>query len=266
MSKKESTPERRQLHQLPDERYAVRAEKDNDGNRYFVGYAAVFNVRSKLIWDWDRVFYEIIKPEAFDTVLAREGLDVPLVMNHVPHVSIARTISGNLTLETDETGLKIRALVPDTTLGNDTYEMIERGDYTDMSFRFRMEESGSKWYKDNEGNLIHEVRDVLDLLDVSILAFHGAYGETVIDTEVANRMYDELIREDSGSDDEDAGDNPDNPDDGKPEPTPEEITEAEAATAADLDEAEMDLELKQAEYGIEPTDTQTKTEENEKTE
>ena len=265
MNKKESTPERRFLRLLPDERTAVRAEKDDKGNRYFVGYAAVFNTRSKLIWDWDRVFYEIIKPEAFDTVLSREDLDVPFVLDHNRGLTIARTISGNLTLETDETGLKIRALVPNTTLGNDTYEMVERGDYTDMSFRFRMEESGSKWYKDNEGNLIHEVRDILDLLDVSALTFHGAYGETEIDTEVANRMYDELIREESGSDDEEQGTPPEDPDDGNPEPTPEEIAEKEKAVAADLDEAEMDLDLKKAEYGIEETDTETKTKDNEKT-
>lgn len=247
MSKKELTSERRQLHILPDNRYAIRAEKAADGKRYFVGYPVVFNVRSKLIWDWDRVFYEIIKPEAFDTILERDNLDVPLVTNHIRYNVLARTISGNLEIIKDDIGLAIRSLVPDTTLGNDTYEMIERGDFTDMSFMFRVEESGSKWYKDNDGNLIHEVREVLDLLDLTICSYHGAYEETVIDTEVANRMYDELIREGDDSDQGDKGKPADPPEGGDSTPTPEEI--AETAKAIDLDQAEMELDINQAKYG-----------------
>jgi len=135
--------------------------------------------------------------------------------------------------------------------------MVNRGDFTDMSFRFQVEESGRRWYKDEEGNLIHEIREVLELLDISILAVHGAYNETVIDTEVASRMYDELIREDDGSDGGDGGSNPDNPDDGNPNLTPEEIAETEKATAADLDHAEMDVEILEAKYGIEPTESET---------
>lgn len=253
MNKPKLTSERRELRYLPDTNVAVRAETSEDGKRYFIGYAAVFNVRSKLIWDWDRVFYEIIKPEAFDNVLAREKVDIPLVTNHERYKVLARTISGNLEVSVDEVGLKFRALVPDTTLGNDTYEMIDRGDFTDCSFMFRVEESGSAWYKDADDNLIHEVREVLDLMDLTICSFHGAYSETVIDTETASRHYDELIREADGSDDGKGGGTPPVvPEGGTPTPTPEEIAETEKATATDLDEAEMDLELKKAEYGIEP--------------
>jgi len=82
MSKKEKAYERRVLHEIPDQGSAIRAETDKDGNRYFVGYPVVYNSRSKLIWDWDRYFYEIVLPGAFDTILSRESLDVPLVTNH----------------------------------------------------------------------------------------------------------------------------------------------------------------------------------------
>jgi HK97 family phage prohead protease len=257
MSKKEKAYERRVLHEIPDQGSAIRAETDKDGNRYFVGYPVVYNSRSKLIWDWDRYFYELVLPGAFDTILSRDALDVPLVTNHDRYEVLARTISGNLEVKSDDTGLWFRSLVPNTTLGNDTWEMVNRGDFTDMSFRFQVEESGRRWYKDEEGNLIHEIREVLELLDISILAVHGAYNETVIDTEVASRMYDELIREDDGSDGGDGGSNPDNPDDGNPNPTPEEIAETEKATAADLDHAEMDVEILEAKYGIEPTESET---------
>lgn len=258
MSNKKRTSERRELRILPDKRVAIRAEKGQDGKRYFTGYAAVFNTRSKLIWDWDRVFYEIIKPEAFDTVLARENLDIPLVTNHERYKVLARTVSGNLEIWTDEVGLAFRALVPDTTLGNDTYEMIERGDYTDCSFMFRIEEDGSKWYKDSDGNLIHEVREVLDLMDLTICSYQGAYSETVIDTEVANRMYDELIREDDDPDPGNGGTPPADPEGGDPTPTPEEIEAQQNATDADLDQAEMELEMKinEAQYEIETNNNQ----------
>lgn len=261
MSNKKQTSERRELRILPDQKVAIRAEKTDEGKRYFTGYAAVFNTRSKLIWDWDRVFYEIIKPEAFDNVLARENLDIPLVTNHEQYKVLARTISGNLEIWTDETGLAFRALVPDTSLGNDTFEMIERGDYTDCSFRFRLEEDGSRWYKDSDGNLIHEVRDVLDLLDITICSYHGAYSETVIDTETANRMYDELIREDDGSDPGDGGGTPADSEGGTPTPTPEEIAEQEKAVETDLDQAEMELEIQlhKSQYGIESINNQKET-------
>lgn len=250
MGKQKLTSERRELRILPDNKVAVRVEKDKDGQRYFKGYAAVFNVRSKLIWDWDRVFYEIIKPVAFDTVLARENLDLPLVTNHERYKVLARTISGNLEVWTDETGLAFRAKVPDTTLGNDTYEMIERGDFTDCSFMFRIEDDGSKWYKDGDGNLIHEVREVLDLLDLTICSYHGAYAETVIDTEIANRMYDELIREEDGSDKGNGGNHSDGSQGGNSTPTPEEIAAQQEAVAKDLDQAEMDLDIQKAKSGI----------------
>lgn len=250
MNKKELTSERRQLHILPDNRFAIRAEKDKEGKRYFVGYPVVFNVRSKLIWDWDRIFFEIILPEAFDRILERDNLDVPLVTNHNRNNVLARTISGNLEIVKDDIGLAIRSLVPNTTLGNDTYEMIERGDYTDMSFMFRVEEGGSKWYKDADGNLIHEVREILDLLDLTICSYHGAYEETVIDTEMANRMYDELIREGTNPPEGGGGKPADPSEGGISTPPHEEPTEAEIAMAKDLDQAEMDLEINQAKYGI----------------
>lgn len=247
MSNKKETFERRSIHELPDKQSAIRAETDADGKRYFKGYPVVYNSRSKLIVDWDRAFYEVVLPGAFDSILSREKVDIPLVTNHDRYEVIARTISGNLEIKSDETGLYFRALVPDTTLGNDTYEMVQRGDYTDMSFRFNIEDSGRRWYKDEEDNLIHEIREVLDLLDISILAVHGAYNETVIDTELASRMYDELIREGDDPPKGDAGNTDDPPEGGDPKPTPEEI--AETAKAVDLDEAEMDLDIHQAKYG-----------------
>ncbi len=176
---------------LNDSKPSVRIEKEGEKS-YFSGYAAVFNQRSKLIFEGGRMFNEILKPGCFDKVLEREDLDVILTLDHEHFYNLGRSISGNLVLSTDEIGLKFRAPVPNTTLGRDTEEMISRGDYTDCSFSFQVEESGETWERDGDGNLLHIVNEVSALYDATICTLRGAYGETIINVERAERMFKEL--------------------------------------------------------------------------
>lgn len=176
----------------------VRAEKSDDGKRYFVGYAAVYNSRSRIIYEHGRIFYEVLIPGCFDRVLKDERLDVVLTINHQLIHNMARTISGTLSLESDERGLKFRALVPDTQDGNDTWEMISRGDYTDCSFSFAVDDSGEKWIREDK-QLLHEVHDISMLEDIAICTLRGAYGATMVDTERALRAQIEFEEEDKAS-------------------------------------------------------------------
>ena len=161
---------------------------EEDGKRYFVGYAAVFNQRSKLIAEGGKIFYEYIERGAFDEVLQREDLDVKLTFNHKKDMIMGRSKSGTLTLSVDETGLFFRAEVPNTTLGNDTWEMVQRGDYPDCSFVFTIKEN--RWERDSEGNAIHYVKRVAGLYDVAICV-DGAYEQTTVGAEYA-RAIEEL--------------------------------------------------------------------------
>jgi HK97 family phage prohead protease len=174
---------------------SIRAELDTEGKRFFVGYAAVYNSRSRLIFEQKRIFNEIMEPGCFNRVLADPKIDVILTLNHEKIYNLGRTSSGNLTLESDNIGLKFRASVPDTNLGNDTWEMIKRGDYTDCSFSFSVNPSGEVWEREGMGELIHRVKDVSDLYDVAICTLRGAYEETIVDVELAMRMDKELDKE-----------------------------------------------------------------------
>lgn len=49
---------------------------------------------------------------------------------------LGRTKSGTLVLSEDDTGLRFE-LTPNTQLGNDVLELVERGDISGMSFGFR---------------------------------------------------------------------------------------------------------------------------------
>ena len=198
---------------------SIRIES-KDGKEYFTGYAAVYNKRSRLIYEFGDLFYEVMEAGAFDRVLEDPLLDVILRIDHNRGTTLARTKSKTLELRSDDKGLFFRTEVPNTTLGRDTAEMIRRGDYLDCSFEFTVSSEGEKWERDGDGNLIHRVREVSGLYDVTICTENGAYPDTVIDTEKASRMAKEIpsSRNDDGGDDNNNddgnGNGDDNSDDG----------------------------------------------------
>lgn len=105
----------------------IRAESDK---RTLVGYAVV--------WDSDTTigdyFVERIAKGAFTRALSG---DVLALVNHDWGRVIGRTKSKTLRLHEDERGLKVEIDVPNTTDGNDLWELVERGDVSGMSFAFR---------------------------------------------------------------------------------------------------------------------------------
>lgn len=171
----------------------IRAEKTEDGKRFLSGYASVFNSRSKLIYEQGRIFYEIIERQAFDRVLNDPGLDVVATFNHDFEKILARTKSKTLGLSTDDKGLFFRFEVPDTTLGNDTFTMVQRGDYSECSFSFMVNEDGQVWERDGDDN-VRRITEVSRLADVTICAINGAYGETTVDAEMVARGLKNLER------------------------------------------------------------------------
>lgn len=161
---------------LVPEQLSFRAVEE-DGKRYLEGYASVFGKRSKPIYEDGKLFYEIIDRSAFDEVLAQEDLNVKLVFNHNGRDLLGRTKSGTLDLSTDETGLKFRALVPQTTLGNDVYELVSRGDLAECSFAFAIKKGDDVWTRDDNGDNVRTINKVARLYDVAIVV-DGAYANT----------------------------------------------------------------------------------------
>ena len=127
-----------------------------DAPRVIEGYAAVFNVVTDI-----GSFREVIDPGAFEGRLAD---DVRLLFNHEGQ-PLARTTNGSLTLTTDETGLKYRAELADTTAGRDLYELIKRGDVSQSSFAFTIEK------EERQEDGIRRVKKVRQLLDCACVTY-----------------------------------------------------------------------------------------------
>ena len=130
------------------------------------GYAAVFNSETDL-----GPFREVIKPGAFSDVLTN---DVRALINHDANLILGRTSNGTLELEQDERGLKYRVKLGNQTYARDFYESVKRGDISQSSFAFTIEEES--W---NEQRTVRSVNKVRQLLDVSPVTYPAYAAATV---------------------------------------------------------------------------------------
>lgn len=115
----------------------LRASVDG-GPVTFDGYASVTGTGYDM-WDWAGPYTESVDPGAFAVTLARAGLDVPLVLQHMDLRRIARTTNGTLTLTEDETGLNVLAeLDPADEDVAYIVPKLRSGLVDEMSFKFRI--------------------------------------------------------------------------------------------------------------------------------
>lgn len=145
--------------------------REQDGTLTVEGYAAVFDTPT----DIGGVFTEVIRKGAFRSALER-GDDVEFLINH-GGLPIARSTAGNLDLEEDERGLKIRARLDATD--PDVQRIVPKmraGMLDEMSFAFQA--TGQEWDSPTDGPDVRTITDVV-LFDVSIVN-RGAYPETSI--------------------------------------------------------------------------------------
>lgn len=131
----------------------VRAESDK---RTLAGYAVVWN-SDTTIGDY---FVERVAPGAFTKAIRG---DVLALVNHDSGRVLGRTKSGTLRLSEDDRGLKVEIDVPNTTDGNDLWELVERGDVSGMSFGFRA--TKQEW--DDTGDLPHRTILEAELFEVT---------------------------------------------------------------------------------------------------
>ncbi|MBD9542940.1 HK97 family phage prohead protease [Ensifer sp. ENS04] len=187
-----------------------------DEKRTLVGYAAVFNSPTDIGGWWT----ERIAPGAFAAAISG---DVRALVDHDMGRVIGRTKSGTLRLAEDAKGLAVEIDIPNTTDGNDLWELVERGDVSGMSFGF----SVTKQSWDETVDPPTRTIEAVDLFEVSAVAW-PAYD----DTEIGKRALAEWRSANPAA----------------PEPAPEQITDPAAApvTKANLTRArlKMDLELK----------------------
>ena len=148
----------------------IELRAEGDGNT-FSGYAALFNSPSEPL-----PFTEVIAPGAFKRSLKSRN-DVKMLWNHDSGSVLASTRSGTLSLVEDERGLKVTAVLPDTTAGRDARELISKGIVDAMSFGFSVPAGGDSWSNDGSTRTLKSVR----LHEVSVVAWpaYAATGGTV---------------------------------------------------------------------------------------
>ena len=146
--------------------FELRAVEGGDGMT-FTGYAAVFNSPSEPL-----PFIERIAPGAFKRSLKARN-DIKLLWNHDTGSVLGSTRAGTLKLEEDAHGLRVTAMLPETTLGKDVRTLVQRGDVNAMSFGFSVPANGDSWNTEGTERTLRSVR----IHEVSIVAF-PAYTST----------------------------------------------------------------------------------------
>jgi len=132
------------------------------------GYAARFNQPSEPMG-----FIERIAPGAFKRSLSSRN-DIKLLWNHDSSMVLGSTRAGTLRLYEDDMGLRVEAMLPDTTAGRDAKVLIQRGDVTGFSFGFTVPPEGDTWNTDGTERTLNSVR----LLEVSAGVAFPAYPST----------------------------------------------------------------------------------------
>nr|DAN69532.1 MAG TPA: prohead serine protease [Caudoviricetes sp.] len=157
---------KKEIRMLPLQELRIEDEEAGE----IIGHASVFNSWSELLGGLFP-FKEIVRKGAFiDTIKVD---DIRALFNHDPNFVLGRNKAGTLELEEDDIGLKVRILLPNTQTAKDLVENIRRGDISQMSIGFIVEDDS---WGTKDGIDIREIKKV-QLFDVSIVTF-PAYTQT----------------------------------------------------------------------------------------
>lgn len=168
--------------------FDLRAVESQDKKEIIIeGYAAIFDSPSDS--GGLSSFTEVIRPGAFKSAIGRD--DVRALFNHDANFVLGRTLSGTLSLQEDEKGLRIIIKAPNTQWARDLAESMNRGDINQMSFSFIPDgEDGERWNWDTKP-VLREILKVR-LYDVSVVTYPW-YDDT--NAEVTQRKQQEQEKE-----------------------------------------------------------------------
>jgi uncharacterized protein len=115
---------------------------------------------------------ERITPTAFNKTLA-DKTEVKCLLGHDMTKILGSSGAGTLRMVSEKDGLHFEVDLPNTTDGNDAYELIQRGDCTTLSFGFVPVKVRSSVVDNHEVNELVEVK----LLEISVCVAFPAYPE-----------------------------------------------------------------------------------------
>ncbi|HTX14753.1 MAG TPA: HK97 family phage prohead protease [Candidatus Baltobacteraceae bacterium] len=126
----------------PTRMQAIRSADPTLSAGTITGYAATFGPLSS--GDLGG-FRERVGPGAFDKSIS-SGDDVYACVNHDPSLLLGRRKNGTLRLSTDAIGLRCSCDLPPTSVARDAFQLIQRGDLSEMSFGFNVDgDDGESW-------------------------------------------------------------------------------------------------------------------------
>ena len=141
---------------------------ESEGATVIEGHAAVFDSWSETLGGIFP-FKEVVRKGSFSESIGRD--DIRALFNHDPNYVLGRNRAGTLELVEDEVGLRVRIAPPDTSWARDVQTSIRRGDISQMSIGFVVEDD--EWRTEN-GMDVRELRKV-KLFDVSPVTFPEGY-------------------------------------------------------------------------------------------
>ena len=137
---------------------------ESDGGMCIEGHAAVFDSWSETLGGIFP-FKEKVRKGAFAESIGRD--DIRALFNHDPNYVLGRNRAGTLELVEDDIGLRVRITPPDTSWARDITTSIRRGDISQMSIGFVVEDD--EW-SSSDGIDTRELKKVR-LFDVSPVTF-----------------------------------------------------------------------------------------------
>lgn len=164
--------------------------REDESGRTLHGYAVKWEMKSQTLGYWRR-FKEQFRKGAFAESLTND--DQRALWSHDPSKVLGRTKNGSLRLFEDNIGLRFELDLPNTTLGNDAYETIKRGDVDGVSFGFVMQKE--EWDESDLDNVVRTITKA-KLLEISPVAF-PAYPDSQVSArshDPYKAHYDERIR------------------------------------------------------------------------
>jgi uncharacterized protein len=160
-------------------------EANEENEKRTISGSIKYNTESAEMRDWwGDTFVEEIAEGAFDESL--KVRDVVGLWSHDTSQVLGNTKSGTLRIENTKKELRFELDIPNTSVGNDAWELIKRGDVDGVSFGMKV--TKDKWSSENrEGKKIYK-RTILnaELYEISPVAF-PAYPAN----EVSVRLLDE---------------------------------------------------------------------------
>ena len=151
---------------------SFRIEARESDSRTVSGYGSVFNSQSE-----DLGFIETIDPNAITEETIKRS-DVFATLNHDMDKILARCKygSGSLELKCDDKGLYYRFDAPNTDLGDELLEYLNRGEIDSSSFAFTVKRD--EWKNGDDGKHYRRILEIDQIFDISPV-FCAAYPEAI---------------------------------------------------------------------------------------